>query len=166
MPSEPGSPEPQPEFTADMVRETVAHMQSQYYAQRAEHFDQVGGLPQPAHLTTHLPLTPENRARIFEMQAEDEVRKLGPMPQHLTTEEQDRISDGEPYCFRCGKPASSFAEYREGAREGHLDSARDYVCDQEGTYNDITNRFACDSCYIAIGMPVGKPGDAYGWRAP
>lgn len=77
----------------------------------------------------------------------------------LTPEEQDRIADGEPYCFRCGKPASSFSEYDYQFAGG---DRADYVRNQEGTYNPETNRFACDACYIAIGMPAG-PG---GWRAP
>jgi hypothetical protein len=82
----------------------------------------------------------------------------------LTTEEQQRLVDGEPYCFRCGKPASSFSEYASSLEERQ--SFADYVRDEEGTYNPNTNRFACDECYIAIGMPAGEPGDAYGWKAP
>jgi hypothetical protein len=89
-----------------------------------------------------------------------------PMPE-LTAEETDRIADGEPYCFRCGKPASSFSEYRDMVHEAFPEvSAADYVRDEEGTYNPETNRFACDECYIAIGMPVGEPGNDYGWKAP
>jgi hypothetical protein len=88
----------------------------------------------------------------------------------VTTEEQARIADGEPYCFRCGRPASSFSEYCERGDEGcrgpvHPEAV-EYVKHEEGTYNPKTNRFACDACYIAIGMPVGEPGDAYGWKAP
>lgn len=86
----------------------------------------------------------------------------------LSAAELDRIADGEPYCFRCGKPAGSFEEYdyfEESEREVH-GSRADYVKREEGTYNPETNRFACDACYIAIGMPVGGPGSDYGWRAP
>lgn len=82
----------------------------------------------------------------------------------LTDEEADCIADGEPYCFRCGKPASSFPEYESQADE--YGAASNYVVREEGTYNPETNRFACDACYIAIGMPVGEAFDAYGWRAP
>lgn len=81
-----------------------------------------------------------------------------------TPEEHDRIADGEPYCFRCGKPASSFEEYKIGAEGEGLANAWQYVIQEEGTYNDDTNRFACDACYIAIGMPVGPLG--VGWKAP
>lgn len=89
----------------------------------------------------------------------------------LTPEEQDRIADGEPYCFRCGKPASSFEEYRQDCVYDDPDCggncAVDYVKAEEGTYNPDTNRFACDACYIAIGMPVEETGSHnYGWRAP
>lgn len=81
----------------------------------------------------------------------------------LTTEEQERIADGEPYCFRCGKPASSFPEYDDA--DG-VYTRVEYVHNEEGTWNPNTNRFACDACYIAIGQPVGEPGNAYGWKAP
>lgn len=78
----------------------------------------------------------------------------------LTVEERDRIADGEPYCFRCGKPASSFPEYQSQADE--YGAASNYVVREEGTYNPETNRFVCDVDYIAMGMPTA-PG---GWRAP
>lgn len=85
----------------------------------------------------------------------------------LTPEEQDRIADGEPYCFRCGKPASSFSEYWECSEDNRKNDAADYVREEEGTYNPATNRFACDACYIAIGMPVEETGSHnYGWKAP
>ncbi len=77
----------------------------------------------------------------------------------LNMKERLAIADGEPYCFRCGKPASSFAEYDYQYAGG---DRADYVRDQEGTYNQDINRFACDGCYIAIGTP-SAPG---GWRAP
>lgn len=80
----------------------------------------------------------------------------------VTEAEAAAIADGEPYCFRCGKPASSFSEYEIGAESEGLANAWQYVLQEEGTYNDDTNRFACDACYIALGMPAA-PG---GWRAP
>lgn len=84
-----------------------------------------------------------------------------------TKEEEDRIADGEPYCFRCGKPASSFPEYRQELceqGENCKDCAINYVLDEEGTYNPATNRFACDECYIAIGTP--STNTIEGWKAP
>jgi hypothetical protein len=86
---------------------------------------------------------------------------------HLTEAEHERIADGEPYCFRCGRPASSFHEYQVMSADGFgNEDAATYVREDEGTYNPATNRFACDECYIAIGMPVGEPGNDYGWKAP
>ena len=83
----------------------------------------------------------------------------------LTTEERDRIADGEPYCFRCGKPASSFGAYCDDDGEcggPPYEDAVTYVREDEGTYNEETNRFACDECYIAIGQPSTRRG----WVAP
>lgn len=86
-----------------------------------------------------------------------------PDPRVVADAEQDRIADGEPYCFRCGKPASSFPEYWEHPdTDLDVEDAAGYVRREEGTYNPDTNRFACDGCYIAIGMPAGPDG----WRAP
>lgn len=83
----------------------------------------------------------------------------------LTDEERQAIADGEPYCFRCGKPASSFREYRIMAADGFgNEDAATYVREDEGTYNPETNRFACDECYIAIGMP--STNTIEGWKAP
>lgn len=80
----------------------------------------------------------------------------------LTSEELVAIASGEPYCFRCGRPASSFSEYQVLAEVEDLPNAWQYVIQEEGTYNNDTNRFACDGCYIAIGMPAGPTG----WTAP
>ncbi len=80
----------------------------------------------------------------------------------LNTGELDARADGEPYCFRCGRPASSFVEYRDLAEAEGLTNAWQYVIQEEGTYNPLTNRFACDECYIAIGMPS----ETQGWIAP
>ena len=132
MPSEPGSPEPSAEFTADMVHEAMARVRKYHYSPERRNAAQF-----------HDPIVSTAVA--------------------LTAGERDRLADGEPYCFRCGKPASSFGEYF-----GQCDDeftpipAADYVRQEEGTYNAATNRFACDGCYIAIGMPAGPDG----WRAP
>lgn len=135
MPSEPGSPEPQSEFTADMVREAMEKMREYHYSPERRNAAQF-----------HDPIVSTAVA--------------------LTIEEQERIAEGEPYCYRCGKPASSFEEYKIGAEDEGLPGPVPYVIREEGTYNNDTNRFACDACYIAIGMPAGEPGDAYGWKAP
>jgi hypothetical protein len=75
------------------------------------------------------------------------------------------VDDGrvplESTCFRCGKPASAFPEYGP-AMTGSSLTAAEYVRAEEGTYNPDTNHFACDECYIAIGMPSSRRG----WKAP
>jgi len=96
----------------------------------------------------------------------DSLRQMhaGDLVPALTLEEQDQIADGEPYCFRCGRPASSFSEYGDFiGTDGFIAGDRAaYVRNEEGTYNPATNRFCCDGCYIAIGQPTSPSG----WKAP
>jgi hypothetical protein len=40
----------------------------------------------------------------------------------------------------------------------------DYVRAEEGTFNNANGHFACDTCYIRMGMPVGRNGRR--WVAP
>lgn len=83
----------------------------------------------------------------------------------LTEAERQAIADGEPYCFNCGKPASSFEIYKTMSADGFgNEDAAAYIREDEGTYNPETNRFACDGCYIAIGMP--STNTIEGWKAP
>lgn len=114
-------------------------------------------LPDPFHME----LDPETRAQLFESLAQ---MRRGETTPALTRDEEDRLADGEPYCFRCGKPASSFSEYGDfiGTKGSIAGDRAAYVRNEEGTYNPDTNRFACDECYIAIGTPSGPNG----WRAP
>lgn len=104
------------------------------------------------------------KERMRELMRLDEANILYALD-FLTAEERDRVADGEPYCFRCGKPASSFSAYWLEEPLG-VTGAADYVRREEGTYNSDTNRFACDACYIAIGMPVSDGIHGGGWRAP
>lgn len=65
-----------------------------------------------------------------------------------------------PVCFRCGKSA-----YETDAYDPYMgpDDTRAMACRrEEGTYNPDQNTFACDECYLAIGMPSSPSG----WRAP
>lgn len=82
----------------------------------------------------------------------------------ISPKELAAVGRGEPYCFRCGKPASSFSEYSDEwiDAETSYNSHADYVRHEEGTYNRDTNRFACDECYVAI----GTPSEPDGWEAP
>lgn len=67
---------------------------------------------------------------------------------------------GSPTCFNCGKTAAEIPGWETEAEIEKI-TVEEYAR-QDGTYNPATNRFACDECYIAIGMPVA-PG---GWVAP
>jgi hypothetical protein len=70
-----------------------------------------------------------------------------------------------PRCVGCGKRPAELAEYVEAARPrnyGLRISPDTYVRLEEGTYNPQTGRFACSSCYVAMGMPASPTG----WRAP
>lgn len=64
----------------------------------------------------------------------------------------------EIICFRCRKTPQethgSFAEPEQTAEE--------YVIEEEGTFNTENGHYACDECYIAIGMPTRSGG----WVAP
>lgn len=66
-------------------------------------------------------------------------------------------------CATCGKtaaeliPAAAVAAYYEDADHTADDYAR-----EDGTYNAATNRFACDACYIAQGMPANHVSSGLG----
>lgn len=65
-----------------------------------------------------------------------------------------------PSCFRCGYTASEIPDIVTMALSEKV--TPDEYAMEDGTYNSVTNHFACDKCYIAIGMP-SSPG---GWKAP
>jgi hypothetical protein len=71
----------------------------------------------------------------------------------------------EMICFRCKRRPQDIPLYVDSLRiEGRKGmSSDDLVRRIEGTYNRATNRFACDECYVEIGMP-SAPGR--GWIAP
>lgn len=58
-------------------------------------------------------------------------------------------------CKVCGKKPSEIKEYIEYSEIEGLNPEK-YVIKNEGTYNHETGKFYCTSCYIAIGMPLGK----------
>ena len=67
-----------------------------------------------------------------------------------------------PVCFRCGCTPNQLPEYIEASADADL-APDTYVRTEEGTYNPVTNTFACTPCYCAIGMPSApRPG----WKAP
>lgn len=64
-------------------------------------------------------------------------------------------------CFVCGKKPEDLEDYAECAAEAEM-TVEDYVTEEEGTYNPETGNFACNDCYIKIGMPSSP----HGWMAP
>jgi hypothetical protein len=60
-----------------------------------------------------------------------------------------------PTCKICGRKPEDISEYREGAFYMGI-TPNEYVRIEEGTYNTETKKFYCTSCYIKIGMPLGK----------
>lgn len=64
-------------------------------------------------------------------------------------------------CFRCERRPSDIPGLSTWAAEDGY-STVDEMAEDDGTYNPDTNRFCCDECYIAIGMPSSPTG----WRAP
>lgn len=58
-------------------------------------------------------------------------------------------------CKRCGKKPDEIQEYVDAAKEDNM-TPESYVRSCEGTYNPKTGLFYCTSCYIKVGMPLGK----------
>ena len=68
-----------------------------------------------------------------------------------------------PFCIGCGLTPAQLPEYVELAAEEGI-SPGEYVRREEGTLNRNNGHFACDTCYIRMGMPVGPNGTR--WVAP
>lgn len=79
-------------------------------------------------------------------------------PGYITREHQATCPP-EPHCFRCGRTADE--AFRIEAEVEEI-TPELFAVREEGTYNRVTNHFACDGCYIAIGMPASERG----WVAP
>ena len=60
-----------------------------------------------------------------------------------------------PTCKCCGRRPEEITEYKEGAADMGMTPSV-YVILEEGTYNKVTRKFYCTSCYIKAGMPMGK----------
>lgn len=67
----------------------------------------------------------------------------------------------EPLCIGCGKEPWELSEYHPENTGENL-TPEEYVKLNEGTYNYRNGHFACDRCYIMIGMPTHPNG----WVAP
>jgi hypothetical protein len=66
-------------------------------------------------------------------------------------------------CFYCHRTPAEIPVYVECGQANEV-SAEEYVWHEEGTLNRETGHFACDDCYVRIGMPVGERGTR--WTAP
>lgn len=64
----------------------------------------------------------------------------------------------DPYCNR--KPNEIEECIAHAEAEGLTPD--EYVRKEEGTYNRANGHFACDDCYIKLGMPTRE----HGWKAP
>lgn len=64
-------------------------------------------------------------------------------------------------CIGCHKSPEEL--YSPEAVEAYgFETAREFVLKDEGTLNLTNGHFACDSCYIKMGMPTSPQG----WKAP
>lgn len=74
------------------------------------------------------------------------------------------FADEQMECIGCHKHPSEIEEYVLCAKQepNYFTDAADYVRKEEGTFNAENGHFACDICYIKMGMPSSP----YGWTAP
>jgi hypothetical protein len=70
----------------------------------------------------------------------------------------------EPFDPYCNRFAHQIPECVEQAADIGL-TPGDWVKQNEGTYNYMSNHFACTECYIRIGMPA-NPYPQSNWVAP
>lgn len=69
------------------------------------------------------------------------------------------MSSFQPICFNCNRTPEQCG-YWQFCEDG--ETPDEYVRSNEGTYNPNNGHFACDACYIKIGMPSSPRG----WIAP
>ncbi|SHJ53500.1 hypothetical protein SAMN02745163_02087 [Clostridium cavendishii DSM 21758] len=58
-------------------------------------------------------------------------------------------------CKCCGRKPSEIEEYIEMVECGEYKTA-ELAAKDDGTYNPSTEKFLCTSCYIKVGMPLGR----------
>ncbi len=91
-----------------------------------------------------------SKALIRTMCAASVQRRPGAVHVVLMSEPRD------PYCQRT---ASQIGEVVDGASREDVTPAE--YAREDGTFNEQTGEFACDACYIELGMPTS----AAGWKA-
>jgi hypothetical protein len=87
---------------------------------------------------------------------------------------EPRPPDPEIRCGGCRKRPHEIPEYVEAAQMqtdamsmSTPEELDEYVRLEEGTFNEKTNRFLCDACYVAAGQPARPYGDGTpGWTCP
>lgn len=70
-----------------------------------------------------------------------------------------------PFDPKCGRYARDIPDYDSFIFEGEPVTPQDrinYVVNEEGTYNPLTDHFLCDQCYIDAGCPASPSG----WKCP
>ena len=58
-------------------------------------------------------------------------------------------------CKVCDRKPHEIGEYVYCADDEGIEP-EEFVKKEEGTYNPSTGKFYCTSCYVKIGMPLGK----------
>lgn len=73
------------------------------------------------------------------------------------------VTHPDPVCIGCHRTPEDIEDYGQLAREAGITPSA-YVRHEEGTYNPANGHFACDACYISMGMPARSDGRR--WVAP
>lgn len=67
----------------------------------------------------------------------------------------NKIKIQAPVCVGCGEYPEDIQEYIDAAYDDDYDSIREWVVENEGTYNPANGHFYCTSCWDKAGMPIG-----------
>lgn len=59
-------------------------------------------------------------------------------------------------CIGCQKKPSEISEYVFTAKLLGYSSAEEFVKEEEGTYDPVSEAFYCTDCYIKAGMPLNR----------
>lgn len=75
--------------------------------------------------------------------------------------------DLQPVCIGCDRTPEEIEDIVVLAKMDGMGASM-WVRHEEGTYNPVNGHFACDDCYIRMGMPAGADGQGGPgrWVAP
>lgn len=65
------------------------------------------------------------------------------------------IPDTDVRCKLCNRAPDQISDCKYMASVENISTVQ-WVKENEGTYNKKTGKFYCTTCYIKIGMPLGK----------